>query len=264
MKKALWMILAALTAALVLCTAYAALGGAENAWSRRLCRAIREGDANDALDLMDEGAERGYSMDALTHPRTLVSMLLETTIATPLETAICAGDVALARALLERGACPDNSATATIGGTGNNGAPVWYVLGPQYAPTDLPMLQLLAEYGATFAEDVPGDPLIHRAARRSAATCDLPEGGSTPENAARGVTEVFRFLAQYKDVHVTVDGQSVLHIAAGCGNWPLCRALVEEYGLDTSLRMADGRTAYDLALENGAPQELLARLIPEG
>lgn len=248
---------------LVLLGGCSMLGGAENAWSRRLCRAIREGDAPAAIAIMDEGVARGFSMDALTLPRTFVNVLCEQTIETPLETAIRAKNVELARALLMRGACPNNSGTASVGGTGNNGAPVWFVLGAWYAPTDIPMLELLMEYGATFEGDALSEPLIHRAARRSAQSCELPEGENTPENAARGVTEVFRFIAQYKDVHQIAGGQSVLHVAATYRNWLLCRTLVEEYGIDTSLRTTDGRTAYDIAHENGAPEEILALLKPD-
>lgn len=262
MKKKAVMIICAAVLLLALVGVHSVLGGAENAWSRRLCRAIREGDTPTAVALMDEGVARGFSMDALTLPRTFVNVLCEQTIETPLETAIRAKNVELARALLERGACPNNSGTASIGGTGNNGAPVGFVLGAWYAPTDLPMLELLLEYGATFDEDILVEPLIHRAARRSAQSCELPEGENTPENAARGVTEVFRFIAQYKDVHQIAGGQSVLHVAATYRNWLLCRVLVEEYGIDRSLRMSDGRTAYDIALENGAPQELLSLLKP--
>lgn len=260
MKKRIVMIICA--AVLLLAGSHSVLGGAENAWSRRLCRAIREGDTPAAIAIMDEGVARGFSMDALTLPRSFVNVLCEQTIDTPLVTAIRAKDVELARALLMRGACPNNSGTASVGGTGNTGAPVGYVLGAWYSPTDIPMLELLLEYGATFEEDALSDPLIHRAARRSAVNCDLPAGENTPENAARGVTEVFRFIAQYCDVHETVGGQSVLHIAATYRNWLLCRVLVEEYGVDTSLRMIDGRTAYDIALENAAPKELLDLLKP--
>lgn len=256
-KKVLWIICALLAAAVALGSLHAVLGGAENTWSRRLCRAIRDGDTPAALAMMDAGKERGYSMDALTLPRSFVNTLCEQTITTPLETALQARDVELAQALLERGACPNQFGTTSIGGTGNNGAPVWYAFGAWYAPTDIPMLQLLLDYGADFSAEVWGEPHIIRAARRSAKNSHLPEGENTPENAAMGVTEVFRFVAQYTDVHVVYAGRSALHIAAMYENWLLCRALVEEYGIDTSLKMADGRTAYDIALENGAPEELL-------
>ena len=258
-KKVLIFICAAV---LLLVGLHSVLGGAENAWSRRLCRAIRDGDTPAAIAIMDEGVARGFSVDALTLLRSFVNVLCEQTIETPLETAIRAKNLELARALLIRGACPNSSGTASVGGTGNNGAPVWFVLGAWYSPTDIPMLELLLEYGAAFEVDALGESMIRRAARRSAVNCDLPAGENTPENAARGVTEVFRFIAQYCDVHETVGGQSVLHIAATYQNWLLCRVLVEEYGVDTSLRMSDGRTACDIALENAAPEEVLILLSP--
>ncbi|MBR3764089.1 MAG: ankyrin repeat domain-containing protein [Clostridia bacterium] len=258
MKKIIWLLAALLLLAL---TGYSALGGADNAWSRRLCAAIDAGDTERAIALMDEGMARGYSMDTLDHPHSFLNVICEIDRTTPLANAIRAGDVDSVRALLERGACPNEFGSTGAGGKGNGEAPLSCVLSnPLYARTDMEMLRLLLAYGADFSAGSVGTLCAMMAAHRRVDDSRQPEGENTPENVAAGVTEVFRFVAEHVDVHEKWSGWTVLHMAAIRGNWLLCRVLVEEYGLDISARVYDGRSAYDMALERNAPEDVLELL----
>lgn len=225
-------------------------GDSAHAWSRSLCSAIDEGDTQAALTLIDKGVQRGFPMDTTEYPPSKMWTLLEQAVQTPLEKAVETRNLEVVQALLERG--------ASARGVESGMPPLWYVLNhPWYAPTDIPIMELLLAYGADFGDlDSPAC----MAARRSAVHSHLTGEEDTPENAAAGVTEVFRFVAQYVNVHERIGTMTVLHTAAQQGNWLLCRALVEEYGLDVSTRMHNGNTAYDIAYEKGAPEEILALL----
>ena len=254
-KKALWIGFAALAVllAVLLMWLLAGAGDSAHAWSRRLCSAIDEGDTQAALTLIDEGVQRGFPMDTTEYPPSKMWTLLEQAVQTPLEKAVEARNLEVVRALLERG--------ASARGVESGMPPLWYVLNhPWFAPTDIPIMELLLAYGADFGD--LGSPAC-MAARRSAAHSQLTGEEDTPENAAAGVTEVFRFVARYVNVHERIGTMTVLHTAAQAGNWLLCRVLVEEYGVDVSVRMHNGNTAYDIAYEKGAPEETLALIKPD-
>ncbi|MBQ7848242.1 MAG: hypothetical protein IJ343_00775 [Clostridia bacterium] len=256
-----WM-LAAL-AAVMLCLSGCGMEDCHG-WSRQLGTAIRDGDTQKALALIREGKQRGYSMDSLSYERTFLLTLVEQPIYTPLEEAIRARNVTVVQALLENGACPNEFGSASVGGSGNGESPVWWVvIASQYSPEDLEILQLLISHGADVsAKTAHGYPIL-LVIEKSWSHARLPEDECTPEAISEGITALVRCMAQHTDVHVrSAHGQTALHVAARHRNWLLCRVLAEEYGLDCSLKDGNGQTAYDYALQNDAPEELLSVLRP--
>ncbi|HEU4988567.1 MAG TPA: ankyrin repeat domain-containing protein [Gemmatimonadaceae bacterium] len=137
--------------------------------------------------------------------------------------------LALARALLEGGADPNDGVTLTIAASGG----------------DIPALDLLYEFGA----NANGVWLTDG----STALYAILHWSQTPAGA-------FWFLEHGADANAVFapNGETPLHAAAAGWGTDLVSALLA-HGADVSIRRADGRTAYALAIANGndAVAELL-------
>lgn len=72
-------------------------------WSRNLCDAIRLGETDKALQLIDTGIEKGYSLDTLSEHPSFIWSLLEATPLTPLQAACKNGNYSVAEKLLKEG-----------------------------------------------------------------------------------------------------------------------------------------------------------------
>lgn len=228
-------------------------------WSGQLCEAIKENDTETAVTLIAEGKEKGYSMDTLSaHPSPL-HIMLETTPETPLQTACSHGNLDVVRTLLDAGA----SVRPADGGIQTE--PVFCVIRKAYSPSDADIIRLLIAHGAVLKDDAYGSLITDAAFRAPLNFRAEPDSvtGEYPydEMAAQGITEVFLILAEYRDCY-TVNGadRNALHCAVLMGNWSLTETLAREFDFPLDAKDIDGKTAYDLAKEQGASERLLELL----
>lgn len=228
-------------------------------WSGELVSAIRAGNTETALEMIDQGAAKGFSMDTYEYPETVITRFCEMSPDTPLRAACSFGNYEIAERLLQEGA----SATGYIGSERLGRSPVFEVILGPYAPTDLPLLQLLHAYGASFdADEYDGAPIAAAVARSSLLVHDsFPPMSS--EEITQGIAEIFVYLSQYTDCTVLDGGKrSALHNAAWYKNWYLCEILVQDYGFAIDAKDAFGKIPYDYAAESEAPDDMLALLRP--
>ena len=226
-------------------------------WSRNVCDAIRVGDTDKALLLIDNGIRKGYDLNTLSERPSFLWRLLEATPQTPLQVACKYGNYSVAAKLLENGAEP----TSVKGGI--NSDPLLCVLRRHYLPNDKELVQLLLNYGSDVSHDNGMDNIWTNAAQRAPRNFNAavdPNTGAYPydETVARGITEVFVVLSEgYVDDAVNEAYRTPLHCAIMMQNWYLTRVLVKEFGCSLNAKDVNGNTAYDLALENGAPLDIL-------
>lgn len=224
-------------------------------WSARLVREIQKGNTEKALLIIEEGVEAGYSMDTPDKRRTWLTTLCEIHITTPLNAACNERNISLVTALLEAGA----SVEAVHEGSGR--APLFEVLFEGYSSNDLAIVQQLWEYGASFEfDDHDGYP-IHEVIKRSWTSS---KGVVLDEHELlQGITDVFLYIAQRTDCYVLeASGRNVLHNAAVFHNWILCETLVNVFDFDLDAKDKQGKTAYDYAVQNDAPKDILQLLQP--
>ena len=228
-------------------------------WSGELVGAIRAGNTETALKLIDQGVDKGFSMDTYEYPVTVITKFAEMSPGTPLQVACSMGNYEVAERLLQEGA----SATGYKGLERLGRTPVFEVILGPYAPADLPLLQLLHAYGASFAADeYDGAPIVAAVKRSSFHVHDsFPPMSS--EEITQGIAEIFVYLSQYTDCHALDGGRrSALHNAAWYSNWYLCEILVRDYGFSIDAKDSFGKIPYDYAIESGAPEYILALLQP--
>ncbi len=226
-------------------------------WSGRLVSAIRTGDNEKALQLIEEGIEEGYSMDTPTLKPSWLTRLCECTSYTPLAVACYEHNVTIVEALLENG--------STIEGAkeGAGRSPVFFALSAPYSSELLDVLILLADAGEDFGKDPYDGYPLHWAAR-----CQFPQMSAEPltkQDFHHGIEEIIIFIMQHMpDPYVAYgNGFTALHYAAIRENWYLCELLVSVYKFPLDSRTnVDGLTAYDIALQNNAPAEILSLLMP--
>ena len=231
-------------------------------WSRSVCEAIRLEDTETALQLIDEGARKGYSMDTLSEPPALLWSFLEQSPQTPLQVACIYGSYPVAEQLFA------NGASAKAQKDGSTREPVFCVLCRAYSLDDAALIQLLIDHGAVFNDEQFGDAMMAQAAFRSPyipGTGEDNSSGSRVYSAetAEGIADVFLLLSEYGNCYATNEaGQNPLHCAVMMENWHLVSVLIEkfDYALDT--QDIHGQTAYDLAVESGAEEEILSKLMP--
>jgi len=227
-------------------------------WSERLVSAIRAGDNERALELIQEGIEEGYSMDTPTLKPSWLVKMCECTSYTPLAVACYEHNPTMVKALLESGATFEGAEE------GSNGrSPVFFALSAPYSSELLDILILLADAGEDFGEHPYDGYPLHWASH-----CHFPQTPSTPltkQEYHQGIAEIVIFIMQYMpDPYVTHGtGRTALHYAAASENWYLCELLVNAYHFPLDSRtIVDGLTAYDIALQNNAPAEILSLLMP--
>lgn len=249
---------------LIALTSVAAITCSRNSayrWSSKLCEAIRQGDTNAALELVKEGASKGYSMDTLNKYPSYLWSALESTPRTPLQVSCEYGNYLVAAQLLESGA------TVYPAEGGIPTSPVLCVIRRHYLPDDQALIQLLIRHGASLDDDEYG-PLITDAAFRSPRDFSAepdPVTGNYPysEIAAKGIADVFLLVSEYRDCYdVNGASRNALHCAAVMGNWPLVEILITQFSFPLDAEDIDGKTAYELALERGASKDILDLLIP--
>lgn len=228
-------------------------------WSGALVSAIRAGNTETALELIDQGAGKGFSMDTYEYPETVITKFCEMDPRTPLRVACSMRNYEVAERLLQEGA----SATGYKGSERLGRSPVFEVILGAYSPADLPLLQLLHAYGASFdADEYDGAPIVSAVKRSSLYVHDSFPSMSS-EEITQGIAEIFVYLSQYTDCNV-VDGgrRSALHNAAWYNNWYLCAILIQDYGFSIDLKDSFNKTPYDYAVESEAPDYILALLQP--
>ena len=230
-------------------------------WSGKLCEAIRRGDTESALNYVAEGKDKGYSMDTLSAYPSPLCGLAETAPCTPLQAACEYCNLTVAQQLLDAGA----SVYPSEGGIGTG--LVYIVIRNHYSQDETQLLELLIQHGAPL-EDDEYDPLITDAACRSPRNFEAepdPTTGAYPydESVAKGITESFLLLVEHKDYY-TVNGanRNALHCAVIMGNWPLAETLAIQFNFSLDAKDMNGKTAYDLAKEEGAPSHILDLLQP--
>lgn len=228
-------------------------------WSSKLVEAIRRGDTDAALELIDKGVAREFSMDTYEYPPTWLTNMCEMWPETPLRIACNRRNYAVAERLLQEGA----SATGYAGARRLGRTPVFEVILRPYSPVDLPLLQLLHEYGAGFEyEKYDGYPIIE-AVTRSCKVTQNDAPALTPDEISKGIAEVFLYIAEHTDCYVLDGGKrNALHNAALYNNWYLCRILAEDFAFPLDAVDFQGNTAYDHAVKNDAPEEILLLLEP--
>lgn len=228
-------------------------------WSGELVSAIRAGNTETALELIDQGAAKGFNMDTHEYPETVITKFAEMDPRTPLRVACSMGNYEVAERLLQNGA----SANGYKGLERLGRSPVFEVILGAYSPTDLPLLQLLHAYGASFdADEYDGAPIVSAVKRSSLHVHDSFPSMSS-EEITQGIAEIFVYLSQYTDCNVLDGGRrNALHNAAWYENWYLCEILVQEYGFSIDMKDSFGKTPYDYAVESAAPDYILALLQP--
>lgn len=227
-------------------------------WSGRLVSAIRTGDNEKALQLIAEGIEKGYSMDTPTLRPSWLTKLCECTSYTPLAVACYEHNVTIVEALLE------NGSTFKGAKEGANGrSPVFFALSAPYSSELLDILILLADAGEDFCKDPYDGYPLHWASK-----CQFPQTSSAPltkQEYHQRIAEIIIFIMQHMPDPYVADGsgRTALHYAAINENWYLCELLVSVYNFPLDSRTnIDGLTAYDIALQNNAPAEILRLLMP--
>lgn len=226
-------------------------------WSQNLCEVIRLGDTDKALLLIDEGIRKGYDLNTLSERPSFLWSLLESTPQTPLQAACKHGNYAVAEKLLENGAepIPVNGGLST--------EPLLCVLRRQYLSNDKAIIQLLLDHGAVLSRNSGIDNTLTSAAQRAPRNFDATPDSNTgvypyDETVAKGITEVFLLLAEeYDDDAVNEAGRTPLHCAVMMKNWYLVRVLVAEFSYSLDAKDMNGNTAYDLAVENEAANDIL-------
>ena len=223
-------------------------------WSRNLQKAIQSADNQKAMALIDEGIERGYSLDTLSERASSLWTFLEHVPETPLQVACKEGNYAVAERLLQEGA----SVRSMEGGAGRE--PIFCVLLRSYNASDAQLIQLLIDHGAVL--DYSDYYLMLEAASRSTYSQSTESDAFLyDEEVAKGITEVFLILAQYSDCYVTDSAnRNALHYAAIYENWILIEVLTSSFDYSLDAEDCWGNTAYDLAAENAAPIYILELL----
>ena len=261
-KKRMMYFFAVLAVLFTLTVVVAYINDAPFRWSRNLCEAIRVDDTDTALQLIDDGKIKGYSMDTLSERPSFIWTLLESSPKTPLQAACQSGNSLVVQRLLEEGA----SVQPVQGGLSTD--PVLCVLHRPYAPEDLQIIQLLLDYGTESYGDFVGCSFVpaaaFRAPRNFSASPD-PNTGKYPydEAAAKGITDVVMLLSQHCDIYA-VDGadRNALHCAVLMHNWHLVELLTTDFHFSLTASDVNGKTAYDLAQGSDAPQDILDLLKP--
>lgn len=226
---------------------------AECRWSSSLVEAIKDGETEEALALIDEGVEKGYEMDTPTFNTTVFTTLSEMSPDKPLRIACHEGNLSVVESLLKNGAKATPESDSEWGY-------IYCVVVRAYSETDIPVIRLLIEHGASADySSISGYPILEAAQRPHSFAYN--DESMSREQIARGVTEVFRYLAESTDCRVTDSAErNALHYAVIHQQWHLAEVLVNEYGFDVSARDKWGNTAYDLALERGGPDHILELL----
>lgn len=230
-------------------------------WSGELCEAIRRGNTKDALQLIEEGTDKGYSMDTLSGYPSHIWTALESTPTTPLQSACIYGNYAVAQQLLVSGA------TVHPAEGGNPTEPVLCVIRRAYSSDDLALIRLLIQHGAVLEDDTSGVLITDAAFRAPLDFRAKPDSvtGKYPynETVAKGIADVFLLLAEHRDCYaVNGANRNALHCAAAMGNWYLVEILILQFEFPLDAEDADGKTAYDLAQACGASENLLTLLRP--
>ena len=231
-------------------------------WSSKLCKAIQQGDTNTALELVEVGISKGYSMDTLNKYPSYIWSALESTPRTPLQVSCECGNYLVAAQLLDAGA------TVYPAKGGIPTSPVFCVIRRHYLPDDQALIQLLIQHGATLEDDEYGQLIIDAAFRspRDFSAEPDPVTGKYPysEIVATGIADVFLLISAYRDCYaVNSANQNALHCAAAMGNWPLVEILTTQFDFPLDAEDIYGNTAYSLALESGASSKMLDLLIPQ-
>lgn len=232
-------------------------------WSGRLCEAIRASDTALALQLIDEGVQKGYSMDTLSMRPSRLWSFLENVPETPLQIACENGNYLVAERLLVEGA----SVRPVEGGSSRE--PLFCVILKHYDSDDGKLIQLLLDHGALLYDHQLEDHFLLEAVKRIPKQYvgeKDPETGSFyddkySEEVAKGITEVFLLLSEYGDCYDTDgSGKNPLHWAAIMGNWYLVEVMVLRFDYRMDAEDIHGNTAFDLAAEEGAPDYILELL----
>ena len=231
-------------------------------WSRKLCNAIRMEDTTQAIQLIVEGKEKGYSLNTLSEPPSFIWTLLETTPETPLQTACKYGNYIVAEKLILEGA----SVSSFDGGL--SWEPILCVLNRVYMPNDKALVELLINNDAALYDDSNEfNPMIAAAYRAPLNFDAKPDtnSGKYPydETVAKGISDVFMVLAEHYDCYTTdIVHRSPLHYAVLIKNWNLVCVLVNEFDYSLDSKDIYDKTAYDLAIEVDAPSTILQLLQP--
>lgn len=255
----LWVVIALLI--FVFITTY--VKSSQFRWSQKVCNAIRLGETETALQLIDKGIQKGYNLNTLSDQPSFFWTLIETTPLTPLQAACKYGNYVVAEKLVESGAVPK----AIDGGLSTE--PILCILRRAYSPDDKALIQLLLDNGAVLSCNDGLENVLTNAAQRAPQDFNAKVDSVTglypyDEAVAKGITEVFLLLAEYCDGKTTNEaGRTPLHCAVLMGNWHLVRVLVSEFDYSLNAEDMSGNTAYDLAIENEAPNNILSLLTPD-
>lgn len=225
-------------------------------WSERLVSAIRAGDNERALELIAEGIEEGYSMDTPTLKPSWLTRLCECTSYTPLAVACYEHNPTMVKALLENGSTFEGAKEGA-----NGRSPVFFALSAPYSSELLDVLILLADAGEDFGKDPYDGYPLHWASQFTQMSAEP----LTKQEYHHGIAEIIIFIMQHMPNPYVAHGSgcTALHFAAINENWYLCELLVSVYKFPLASRTSiDGLTAYDIALQNNAPAEILCLLKP--
>lgn len=245
-----------------------------------LCELIKAGDDAQAIAKI----ETMQSVNSFSVPIWLqpIATMIEVPIKTPLEEACLWGRVEVVEALLEHGADPNlymegswTPIEATFVYNGNN--------------ERLQIAQLLVDHGADIDLYASGESALFRelsrvmygrdvtkAERDYSGECIafLLEHGATPVNEKEET--IVHYLAGAEDAQLLQNfindhqkywnacdrhGKTLLMWAANLGSTECVQYLIES-GADTALTSAEGKTAYDYAVEKGY-EEIAQLLRPE-
>jgi ankyrin repeat protein len=197
-------------------------------------------------------------MDTPTLKPTWWGKMCEVTSYTPLAVACYEHNPTMVKALLENGSTFEGAKEGA-----NGRSPVFFALSAPYSSELLDVLILLADAGEDFGKDPYDGYPLHWASR-----CQLPQMSAEPltkQEYHHGIAEIIIFIMQHMPNPYVAHGNgfTALHYAAIRENWYLCELLVSVYKFPLASRTnVDGLTAYDIALQNNAPAEILCLLKP--
>ena len=205
-----------------------------------LIQAIENEDQQKVEELLQGGADP----NATTLPISRIWSLFEMSPQCPLSVACGIGNLEIVQLLLTHGATADG-----VEGTGFS--PLEKTLF-YFHPNDVKIVSLLLENGATVEEDA-----VFQAAQMFPRVYDKTKENGTvfqdgyDEESAKGITEIVKMLLNGRSVNSTTSsGTTLLMWSVKRENLYLTEYLVAA-GSDLSVMDADGKTAYDYAVDRG-------------
>ena len=233
---------------LVLCSVLLMMASCVVAYKQanELIKAIEENDTLKITALLESGVDP----NALAGPSNpVLNAWGGGASKRPLSVACATGNLAIVEILIDHGATAEYQ---EAGGWSPMAETLFY-----YQPDDIEIIKLLLANGADIAQEEAGWLPVFHASRMYPKRYDAQKSNGTvfltdyDVETAEGITEIVKLLMGNFDINDQSKNLTTLLMnAASVGNVALVEYLLS-IGADVTLTDYNGKTAYDLALQNG-------------